>query len=194
MALRFPPTILHPFFPSPPLFKNKQAKLVRRQAQRERAQRRRELARYVPDVARALMGVLNAMLAQEEEAGAPGPASGGAAAERAAKRQRLADAADAALAAAGVSTEGGGEGSAGGDLLAKVAAGEVSEATLRARLEQHIEAVEAEEAIEYAAAAGVAEGARRDLYLQPELGEVGHGLRSTRLRSAVATLRLFSAL
>ena len=113
-------------------------KLAKREAAKQRKARRKALQRYIPDAARAIFSVIAKMAARPADAM---PAD---------KRRRLADAAAAALRSRGA--DGGDEEVEemhGGDLLEAVKKGAVTEATLRSKLEQHIEQADADTALEH---------------------------------------------
>lgn len=112
-------------------------KLAKRQEAKKRKARAKAIKRYVPDAARAIFSVLSKISAREE------PAE---------KRRRLAESAGAAP---------------GEDLVGEVGRREVTEASLRTRLEQHVEAADADAALEGAMAAGRAEGAASTVFMVP---------------------------
>ena len=125
-------------------------KLAKREAAKQRKARRKALQRYIPDAARAIYSVLSKMVDRTTHSPA--------------KRRRLAAAAAGAMGMRGDDPmEGADDPSM--DLLDAVKGGSVTEATLRTKLEQHIEQADADTALEVvmntarAAAAGAAAGA-----------------------------------
>ena len=120
-------------------------KIARQAAAREQAHRRKNLTKYVPNAAAAIYKVLDAMADGED--GAPPPPAGP-------KRARL---------------------SAGDDILARVRSGAITEATLAAKLTEHVERIDTDAALEFQMQQGLAGGARRDAWLVPASASVRYG-------------------
>ncbi|PSC70486.1 DNA topoisomerase 6 subunit B isoform B [Micractinium conductrix] len=113
------------------------SKIARQQAAREQKLRKKNLTKYIPNVAAAVYTVLQAVAKRRDDA------AGGAAA----KRRRLEP--DQALVVAGVRS------------------GEVTEAALVAKLQEHVEQIDVDMALEYQLQQGIADTAKVDACLMP---------------------------
>jgi len=137
-------------------------KLGKRAEAKKRKARRKALQRYIPDASRAIFGVLAKMAARDE------PAE---------KRRRLA--AEAAS-AAGAPPPAAGE--AGADLVGAVARGELTEATLRSKLEAHIEQHDQEQGAAGRLGCVRADASTRSARVRHERGADGRGGQVRRAR------------
>lgn len=120
-------------------------KIARQAAAREQAHRRKNLTKYVPNAAAAIFKVLDAMADEEGDAGAAPPGP---------KRAKLA---------------------AGDTILARVRSGAVTEATLAAKLTEHVERIDTDAALEFQMQQGLAGGARASAWLVPASASVRYG-------------------
>ncbi|CAN6440368.1 unnamed protein product [Victoria cruziana] len=138
------------------------SKIVKKIQARERQERKRNLFRYIPDVSRAIYEVLERMATdrvgdqkhERTEKGKKKRLRGeDEQSQNVDPRQQYYEYEDA-------------------DILHKVLMKEISQATLREKLSEHVEKVDYEMVLEYAAQSGVSEEAHEPVYL-PALDHVG---------------------
>ncbi|XP_031494160.1 DNA topoisomerase 6 subunit B isoform X2 [Nymphaea colorata] len=140
------------------------SKIVKKIQARERQERKRNLFRYIPDVSRAIYEVLERMATDRVEDQKLDQT------EKAKQdRKRLRGKEEQSQNMDGKRQHYDYEDA---EILQKVLMKEISQATLREKLSEHVEKVDYEMVLEYAAQSGVSEEAHESMYL-PALDHVG---------------------